>query len=662
MAIDYRLRPQTLSPAYNEMMFVMSSTNGDEENFSYILDIQTNGVKTSEIKVYNNPDGYGVVDIHRHLENSVKFDLDHTDTNIVRPAPNSYVDYRVDGYESYFIKSTYNSMLDLGGYVRVFLTNPGLVAGDEVTIEITQTVINPNGNVVVPQGTKIRTTVREITSTNSLTLNLSYADYGYLYPGILYRSDGATTKKASGFVSGRLAFNGAIPWVDVPNWDFNVYKLGDANGKLLTTLSNESTVRVDDRIWLNWFNGNGLNSTSILVETNRGRFYLDHGILPNTPNSKISQIGVGPWNLINTTTTVNEVPGQQQFGLPMFDDNTTEYTVSFGSESSAAPGPVYNVIDVDPYNNFWTEFETDIPHGYSVGDAITLDCPSVSRYNGDFVIFSVFSPTEFIVYMDYDGNASDVTVREQAVYNYGPPVVLLAGSYNAIGTEFLCQNNHGFSVGQEIEIFNSGSYDGVTVVTALGTGPLGSAIFYADVPYTGLSIPSGAEAKAILPGDGSTITPASETYTFKIDRTCHKFDNYKLMYLDPLGSFLTVNFELSHTKNIKTKKTNYRQNYGSYDATSNTYGYNSFDRGNTRLDTDITETYDVTTNWVDEEQGSRVIELLKSPEVYHLKDDGALLAIDITTSSMEQKQKVREKLFNYSVKFKYSHKDTVQRG
>ena len=169
------------------------------------------------------------------------------------------------------------------------------------------------------------------------------------------------------------------------------------------------------------------------------------------------------------------------------------------------------------------------------------------------------------------------------------------------------------------------------------------------------------------------LTDASQSgdgcrFNFKIKDSCSKFENFKLVYLDKFGSFSTFNFNLASTKTVTAKKSNYLKNTGTYDPVANTYGSNRYERGITRLDTEINDIYTITTDWVSEEEGKRVIELMESPEVYRLEGNAVvgtsnkLVAINVTTSSLVEKQKVKKKLFNYTISFEDNHKRSVQKG
>ena len=485
MAISIKLQPQELTPVYNEVILVLDSTKKTEPLFNYVVDINIGGVYSSQMKVETNPDGYGVLDMHKHLESSVSFNIDHTSTTITKRALDSFIEYDVVLKEQYLFTVDYFTVTNVGGFTRFFYGTPHyLEVGDYVTQSAS------GGGAY--DGDYLVTAVNDPTT---ITTNQTFVG---ATTGTTTRADGAATIISGGTVmtGTTYAFNGVLPWLDVPNWDFNNYVPGNGGQELfLTTIPAVSSVRVEDRIWLNFYNSITNNATYLKVVSNQGTFRILNPYPTTSTSNKLLSVGVGPWNINNTTSTVITDSG----ALPIIGSGTTSYTVQLTTAGFPSP-----------------------------------------------------------------------------------------------------------------------------------------------------STPS--------------YTASTETLTFNVDRRCSKFENYKLMYLDRFGSFLTVNFDLAHKKSVKVNKSDYKANYGTYNSTTNTWGYNSWDRGKSRLDTDISDTYTIKSNWVNEDTGGQIIELMESPEVYHLKADGTLLAINITTSSLEEKQQLNEKIFNYELGFEYSFKNTVQRG
>lgn len=160
----------------------------------------------------------------------------------------------------------------------------------------------------------------------------------------------------------------------------------------------------------------------------------------------------------------------------------------------------------------------------------------------------------------------------------------------------------------------------------------------------------------------SSSTALSELRTFKLESPCTEFENYRIMFLDRKGSTICLNFYRKSKRDINVKRTTYRKNYGTYNSTSNTWGYNQYDRGLSNLDMDITETITVNSDWVDEKFSAMAEELMKSKAAYHLDENGNRYAINLDTSSMSYKTDINDMLYDYTFKFQYAMKNQVQRS
>jgi hypothetical protein len=76
--------PPKFSPAYNETVYVVSSSNASQPNYKYICDIYAvdGTTRLARIKRIPQPDGYGLFDLHRILENYVGFDINASTSGI----------------------------------------------------------------------------------------------------------------------------------------------------------------------------------------------------------------------------------------------------------------------------------------------------------------------------------------------------------------------------------------------------------------------------------------------------------------------------------------------------------------------------------------------------------------------------------------------------
>src|SRR5436853_1651468 len=93
--------PQKFSPAYNELIYVAHSDNTANLNYKYICDIYgaDGTTRLARIKRIPQPDGYGVFDLHRILENYIS--CDPGDTSGISSNTKSYCAYIVKFGEEY---------------------------------------------------------------------------------------------------------------------------------------------------------------------------------------------------------------------------------------------------------------------------------------------------------------------------------------------------------------------------------------------------------------------------------------------------------------------------------------------------------------------------------------------------------------------------------
>jgi hypothetical protein len=94
--------PQTYSPAYNELIYVVHSDNHALANYKYICDIYAadGTTRLARIKRIPQPDGYGVFDLHRILENYLSYDINASATGFTSNAK-SFCGYIVKMGEEY---------------------------------------------------------------------------------------------------------------------------------------------------------------------------------------------------------------------------------------------------------------------------------------------------------------------------------------------------------------------------------------------------------------------------------------------------------------------------------------------------------------------------------------------------------------------------------
>jgi len=82
MAITVYQSPSSVTPVYNDMVWVIGSTNIAQTNFQYIVDVWYNGAFRSRFKLPARPDTYAVFNGARVLESLVTYDIDYADAGI----------------------------------------------------------------------------------------------------------------------------------------------------------------------------------------------------------------------------------------------------------------------------------------------------------------------------------------------------------------------------------------------------------------------------------------------------------------------------------------------------------------------------------------------------------------------------------------------------
>lgn len=155
-------------------------------------------------------------------------------------------------------------------------------------------------------------------------------------------------------------------------------------------------------------------------------------------------------------------------------------------------------------------------------------------------------------------------------------------------------------------------------------------------------------------GDPTGYSAISETRTFLIDQECTKYEPIRFQFLNALGQFDFFTATLLSRENININRTTYQK--------SLPYNYEVGDRGKTVLSLEGQQTYTVTSNWVDEDTCTWLMELFLSQEVYVLNDDGSLTPIIIDNTSVENKKRVNDGLLNYTFNFSKAITKNTQRN
>jgi hypothetical protein len=135
MAISLIAKPQSTTPAYNQMRFIYDSTNKNKDGFKYIFEVFDGATLLETYKVLPDfPNGYGNIDPSKLIQSYLKSENDIFTNNLFDPT-NSYKEFTLKVGEEYI--ESYNYILNLtdsGGNVRINFTSP-FVVGDQIFID-----------------------------------------------------------------------------------------------------------------------------------------------------------------------------------------------------------------------------------------------------------------------------------------------------------------------------------------------------------------------------------------------------------------------------------------------------------------------------------------------------------------------------------------------
>lgn len=205
--------------------------------------------------------------------------------------------------------------------------------------------------------------------------------------------------------------------------------------------------------------------------------------------------------------------------------------------------------------------------------------------------------------------------------------------------------------------FQNGGIANKESLLLIGSGPW-------NIQSTSYSVVSGSlpifdtntsEYTVWLEGNSSVQMVSKKT--FKLDKSCPKYSDVELVFLDPKGSYIPYRFKLKKRETVQMSRSHWGQHYGRYAPASQTWNYNSWDRGKTDLDNQIVERFTLTTDYLSTTNSEYMIKLLGSTEVYY-GINGVYQAVNLTISEVERKTTINDQLVNYVVTFELSQKNS----
>lgn len=634
MAITILTEPQEIQPAYNEVMVVLDSTNKAEPKFQYVVDVNVEAVNVSRLKIQSNPQGYGVLNLSKHLDPYVGSNI-NMDSSDIKPIINRndlVFDVNTDSVnlgdtDAIGGKTDVNINLDLTLNSSVGIAYV-LQKNGELEILYNYTTGFLTANLYVASGTATVTAAISVGTNYNVELVYTNDILSIYVDGVLIDTDAAQSGAIINTVDNMyIGYSSGVSYAAL--MDLHSFKIYDNSLKSHLQIFKDITdTHAEYDITL----------SEEYVLTSSFTSVADVGGFTQYTYAAAHNYSLGDFVTVSNSTVLAYDGVQEVTALTSTTITTTRtYSATATGDSVLSNGTTTIISDPATF--------TGNKHALNN----VLNWRDVPNWNALDYVIDIVDRGKFLTNLP---STMKTRLDDRFTFNFFNDSLNPTKTFLKVVTSdsrtYYFENNA--STQQTFLSVSVGAYDLANSDTELYSG------FVSDAPPV-ITSDTDSYTVELVDNSGDTMT---EVRTFEIDRTCTNYDNYKLIYLNKAGSFTAFNFELAHSKNVSARKKNYQQNYGSYNATSNSYGWSDSDRGTRRLDTDITETYTINSNYVKEAYGNLIEDLIISPEVYHL-DNGVLRSIDVLTDSVKIKQRRVEKLINYSISFTYSNKNTVQR-
>ena len=316
-------QPQSFTPAYNPIRYEIDSTNKNLTGFKYIFDVYDGSIRIGRFKVLPRiQDGYGELDLSRFLNSYVLFDFEPNVTTDY-DAANCFFNYTLKVGEEYLAEFTYTSALtNSGGNVRINVTNT-FVTGDQVNI------LQADGGTANPLVEGLHSVTASSGTWFEIGVAWSSVSNANIDGSVTYADNSKVVTYDITTLAGQV-FNGALKWVDFPNYDATDYTL-NANTKLWLTNQpkTEYYATLAQDIWLN---AKAKPSKKIVFMNSQGETFSK----TLSSISSILGIAVGPNNL-GTLTPVGAAT------LPLIKPDTTYYTFYYEDSVLGQASTTYRV-------------------------------------------------------------------------------------------------------------------------------------------------------------------------------------------------------------------------------------------------------------------------------------------------------------------------------
>jgi hypothetical protein len=325
MAQTIIAQPQSFTPAYNPVKFIIDSTNKNLDGFKYIYDVYNGATLIGRFKVLPTfSTGYGELDLSKFLSSYVSWDFEPsvlTDYDAV----NSYYNYEVKTGEEYLAQFNYTSALtNSGGFVRVNVTNTFAI-GDQVNIT------QDDGGAANPLLEGLHSVTNSSGSWFEVFVPWSSVTDANVNGSVVYADQRKVVTYDVTTFSTKNVFNGARSFVQFTTYDQDQYNPNSPTKEWLTNQpQTEFNATLGQDLWLNV---RGRVGKKIVFENDNGDMFFK--LLTN--NTTIEGVSVGPNNYGTLTGTGQLITPTTKYYEFWYDDagqSSVKYRVNIDRRES----------------------------------------------------------------------------------------------------------------------------------------------------------------------------------------------------------------------------------------------------------------------------------------------------------------------------------------
>lgn len=692
------VEPMDLMPGYNPIYLYATSSNVNEENFRYVVQLSS---LTSPISSLGNfrvrprfGDNFLEINFQKVLESRLGDLTDDVDLNdlssVFNSTISSHMRYRLQLKEEFLVKNVPNSFINSGGFLQIRFPNSENIAfnvGD--VIKMTGAAnrknyisIDSNGgnarfnfstahNFVMGQQVLIRQNSPKLfnaydglvnilsTSTLSITIDVPFQGVSFLqqtgfvilnnsYDGLHYIS-AKTSDMSNTFITTSTLYG----WNDSSTLSVTRVFFGDERSTLSSDILNDIYEVFNGSVAFDEF----MNWDYTLYEPDSGASNNDAKFLTTFPD-----------------------------GLTLKPDNDLFFNF-WGKTLSGAVGS----LELKSYSATGSIIGSySIPNDILLGNqtrvlnigvgprTLNNSCYGIeSISNGDFgatgswIISNSNNGNSFISggNLNYDdlvefGGTGSSLISQTNVLIPGESYTITANILNNLECEISFGDSGGTTLvinlnetGEFTHTFTASTTDFWIFIEGVGATTHGLQMTNISVLQNiciDLSCPVSYYTVQLKKTNGFN---QSELRTFYLDCSCDKYENYPLLFMDRFGSFVSLNCELNNKQMVNIERKHYNRTIG--DRVGNKYSYSLTDRSKKIYDINLKERWTLNTNWMDESLAAYYEELFTSPNVMILID-GEYRSVMITNEMYDRKRLESDGLIMYSIDVEFINNDRVQ--